>query len=392
MIQFLTLFLGLFSGPHVVELRVAEPVAAVEVLLDGGVVGTIGAAPWELEIDFGSDLEPHQLVAVALDAAGREIDRTRRWVNVAVDTGTGDGDEERTAVAVVLAPETELPAVEAMQSWFVSAAGEPLRVVAVEQGAAEVVVVRDPAVQPFLEVLSEVILNDAPEETPAGKGQALRNAFVLAAGTRLRFISPRAVAPSTTSGPRNVFGISASRSVNEGLLRFLDRLEDTGFPSRLSDAVAIAGLELHAGARRRAVVLLTHGHSIDESLYAPAQVREYLRRLQVPVFVWSIGAETPLEAWGGGHYLGPGPKFRPSMPEPFIAAMAELQWHLGRQRMVYVGGLHRPQDVRLRLGDIAPPEGDKEMIAPEGLRLAGSRPPPAVAAATEAGRGKGRTR
>ncbi len=380
MIRFLTLFLGLFSGPQVVELRVAEPVAAVAVQLDGGAVATIDAAPWELEIDFGSDPEPHRLVAVARDAAGRELDRVAAWVNVAGGGGTDGDGEERTAVAVVLEPEAELPAIEAMQSWFAGAAGEPLRVVAVELGGAEVVVVRDPAAQPFLELLGKVFLAGAPEKTPAGKEHALRKAFVLDPGTSLRFLSPHAVPPSTISGPRNVFGISTRRPVRAGLLRFLDQFDDSGFASRLSDAVAIAGLELHASARRRAVVLLAHGDSADESLYTPAQVREYLKQLQVPVFVWSIEAETPLEAWGGGHYLGATPRARSSIPEPFAAAMVELRRHLGRQRTVYLAGRHRPQDVRLRLS----PEGK--------IRLAGSRPPPAVAAATVADRGEGRTR
>ncbi len=391
MIQFLTLFLGLFTGPHAVELRVAEPVAAVEVRLDGRALATLDAAPWELTIDYGSELAPHQLVAVARDASGRELDRVRRWINVSIDDDPGD---ERTAVAVVLSPAVELPAVEAMQAWFAGAAGEPLQVVAVERGAAEVVVVRDPAVHGFWRVVNE---NYAPDETAIDKQRALQRAYALGADTRLRFLSPRAVPPSKADGPRSVFGCSASTPMPGGLLDFVDDLGDTGLASRLSDAVAVAGLELHAGARRRAVVLLVHGDSVDESLYAPGQVREYLARLQVPVFVWSIEGELPLAAWGGGYSLGRVPEVRSCLrkqcepdgkyplrageiPVPVVDALTELRRHLGRQRIVYLAGRHRPQDVRLRSG--------------VGVRLASDAAArPAVSASADgAGRGEGKGR
>jgi hypothetical protein len=81
-IAFVTLFLGLALGPHAVELAVEGPVASVELLLDGAVAGRIEKPPWKGEIDFGSALVPHELVARALDAEGREIARTRQWVNL----------------------------------------------------------------------------------------------------------------------------------------------------------------------------------------------------------------------------------------------------------------------------------------------------------------------
>jgi hypothetical protein len=81
-IAFVTLFLGLALGPHPVELAVDGPVAAVELRLDGAVAGRIEKPPWKGEIDFGSALVPHELVARALDAEGREVARTRQWVNL----------------------------------------------------------------------------------------------------------------------------------------------------------------------------------------------------------------------------------------------------------------------------------------------------------------------
>lgn len=81
-IAFVTLFLGLALGPFPVELAVEGPVAAVELVLDGAVAGRIENPPWKGEIDFGSTLVPHELVARALDASGQEVARARQWVNL----------------------------------------------------------------------------------------------------------------------------------------------------------------------------------------------------------------------------------------------------------------------------------------------------------------------
>ena len=81
-IAFLTLFFGLITGPVPVELSVQEPVAAVEILLDGQRVGRLDGPPWKTQIDFGRELLPREVVARALDAEGREIGRARALANV----------------------------------------------------------------------------------------------------------------------------------------------------------------------------------------------------------------------------------------------------------------------------------------------------------------------
>jgi hypothetical protein len=80
-IAFLSLFFGLIRGPHPVELAVDGPVAAVELLVDGKSAQTIHA-PWKAEVDFGPDLQPHEIVARALDAEGHEIGRAQEWANL----------------------------------------------------------------------------------------------------------------------------------------------------------------------------------------------------------------------------------------------------------------------------------------------------------------------
>jgi len=80
-LAFLSLFFGLIRGPHPVELAVDGPVAAVELLLDGKSVQKL-QAPWKTEVDFGPDLQPHEIVARALDSEGHEIGRVQEWANL----------------------------------------------------------------------------------------------------------------------------------------------------------------------------------------------------------------------------------------------------------------------------------------------------------------------
>jgi hypothetical protein len=81
-IAFLTLFLGLTSGKQPVAVAVRGPAAAVELLLDGTAVVRLGGPPWRTAIDLGPALEPHELVARALDAKGQEVARTRQVLNL----------------------------------------------------------------------------------------------------------------------------------------------------------------------------------------------------------------------------------------------------------------------------------------------------------------------
>ena len=82
MIAFVSLFLGLVVGIVPVTVLVEKPVAAVRYELDGKPVGRVERAPWTLPLDFGAELVPHELVAHALDAAGKEIGVARQFVNL----------------------------------------------------------------------------------------------------------------------------------------------------------------------------------------------------------------------------------------------------------------------------------------------------------------------
>ncbi|MFL6259733.1 MAG: hypothetical protein ACJ76Y_08480 [Thermoanaerobaculia bacterium] len=82
MIAFVTLLLGLISGIYPIEVTVGGPVAAVEFTLDGASAGRLEHPPWVQKINLGADILPHQLVAHALDAQGKEIASATQWINM----------------------------------------------------------------------------------------------------------------------------------------------------------------------------------------------------------------------------------------------------------------------------------------------------------------------
>jgi hypothetical protein len=80
-IEILTVFLGLVIGPHPVELAVDPSVAAVNLRLDGAVAARLSERPWRVLVDFGPELVPHELEAVAIDAKGEIAGRVTREIN-----------------------------------------------------------------------------------------------------------------------------------------------------------------------------------------------------------------------------------------------------------------------------------------------------------------------
>lgn len=115
-VSFVSLFLGLTLGVHPVTVAVAPEVATVEVLLDGEPAGMAGpGGAWTVKIDFGDELAPRELVAVAFDAAGRELGRARQSINLPRPSaeaevliegaGTGQGAVARVSWESVKPPE-----------------------------------------------------------------------------------------------------------------------------------------------------------------------------------------------------------------------------------------------------------------------------------------------
>lgn len=81
-VVFLSLFLGLMGGPHMVDLQVGSEVRSIRMLLDNRPVAVLQQPPWRATVDFGSSIVPAELVAIGYDATGAEVARAKQLVNV----------------------------------------------------------------------------------------------------------------------------------------------------------------------------------------------------------------------------------------------------------------------------------------------------------------------
>ena len=108
MIEFATLFLGLILGPQHVRFFAHESVAAIEISLDHQVVGHLHHPPWQLAVDFGEELAPHVLEAVAFGASGTEIGRVDQWINTST---------QQARVSILIDRSTEGQGMQARVAW-----------------------------------------------------------------------------------------------------------------------------------------------------------------------------------------------------------------------------------------------------------------------------------
>jgi hypothetical protein len=251
-----------------------------------------------------------------------------------------------------------------MAGWF-RAGGAELTPVAVEEGPGEVVVVMDRAAQEDLRALAGrwapgsagaavVVDPRAPlatpglrqvRPTPAAALATLRHSMRLGEGQALRFLWPFSRSQEGQRVRHDLFARSEDHPpAHGGVLWLLAAAQQPPFArdeQRLADAVAVAGMSAAARGRRRAVVLVLSDDPADASQLSPAAVRAYLDRLGVPLFVWSVGevSDAVAGAWG---------EVRPVRRQAwFRDAVDELSGALALQRIVWLEGLHLPQEVAL---------------------------------------------
>jgi hypothetical protein len=428
-LTFLSLFFGLIAGPYPVELAVTGPVQRVELLVDGQSVQTLQAPPWKTKIDFGKDLQPHEIVARALDAKGNELARAQEWANlphsltkvdimleesklgapkaarvvwtdlkgekpratlltfdgvpvtldaagravlpphdtrlvhvltaeVALPSGRLASKEiayggeygsevstELTAVPVRMR-QGKLPPAGQLGGWL-TAGGRPLSVAAVEEGPAQLYVVRSPGTFNALWNLGK------PNETKKKLRAEIDWSYLTLAGkdaVRLVFPFSKRFEGSGEEEEdlTDLFLISTDYYTRDrGFpLLLLTAAHDVG-PGRgsrirFSDAVAVAALEATRENRRRAVLLVVSSEEKDQSRYDAATIRRYLAALRVPLIVWCLGEPEPgsaAAAWGNVEVL----KDEKDLQRAFRA----LREALDSQRIVMVDGRLLPQSISL---------------------------------------------
>ena len=417
-ISFTSLFLGLITGIHPVEVAVAKPVVAVELRLDGRTVGVMRQAPWNIPCDFGKTLRPHRIEVVALDAAGTALASSDQWVNMprrdaeaeivltrddrgvpveariawdslqfkeprgieaaldgsplkanapgrfrlplfeegrlhlltakvefprgivaTAEVAVGGVDQqaaaELTAVPIEMKEGTSIPEPASLEGALL-AGGAPRRVVAIEDGPADVVIVCDARSGRSLKRLE-------------GRNEYLRlprDAGALGDDdeVRLMLTTPRPV--QSRGRTAALFDLSQRFTISDGgvprlLMTLVPGMVESGRQS-IADAVAIAGIEATRDNRRRAVVLVLGSGKDDRNSYAIPAVRDYLESLRVPLCVWSVLApdsKKTVTSWG--------PAEDASTAEAMDAAVGRLRAALSLQRIVWIEGRHLPSDITL---------------------------------------------
>ena len=423
MIEFATLFLGLVFGSQQVDFLVHERVDSIEVHLDHQVVGLLGEPPWQLTVDFGDELAPHVLLAVALDEKGAELDRIEQWVNVFTEQTevsvlvsprpeggfqaqvawesvaerrepesfrveldgepiqiedpkqfdlpgvdrerthilrvelrfsdsletvaetvfggpySGEVATELTAVPVVLDGRKKLPPLEDMKGWFLEAE-KPLTVRAVEDGQAEILVVRDLAtIEAMRKLRPRAVRQQASRRSPVvildpplRKDHSIRFLTPVARSIEREGYRYQLFPPLGPFSRDDVSFLQLFSSVTQGA----DEIQE----QRITDAVAVAGMVAARSGRRRAVILIAGADSPDRSQLAPAKVIRFLRRLRVPLVVWTpVKGRKEVEVWG--------PSENVTNRQGLVAAYKTLSKQLDQQRIVWLEGLRLPQRITL---------------------------------------------
>jgi hypothetical protein len=233
-----------------------------------------------------------------------------------------------------------LPPAEKLAGWL-TAAGAPLPVAAVEEGPAQLYVVRS--------------ASDVKEMGTKGLGAGKKHVWRARFGPeqQARLLLPFSRRFEASGETTDLFDISPSFGTDEGFPFLLERLGPFGAPPwmppgklgterRIADAVAVAAQEAVRENRRRAILLVLSGNEKDEGLYDAARVRPFLAALRVPLFVWCLEDPTPgspSAAWGECVNV--------TSARNLLRGMDEIREELDAQRIIMVDGRHLPQSIAL---------------------------------------------
>lgn len=373
-----------YNGDHKEVARARQLVnlsrrpAETAVVLNGGKDGegvkarlswnsVVGAEPVSITVSFdGQTLDVADPFSIplpdfdpkALHFLRAELDFSSTVSSVAEITFGGSYTDrintELTAVPIMLEETGELPAPRDLRGVF-RKQDQALTVVASEKGFAEVIIVRDERARRGLGQLGRTSRRELKKRARYGiSGDITRNSLrmrmALQQDLRVRFLWPFSQLQERDHFSIDVFSPSQEFTAEDGGFYWL--LTRTTPPSRdlekqrLSDAVAAAGMLVARRNRRRAVLLLLGDKLGDSSQFRPSQVTGYLRSLRVPLFVWSTegGNDLLSSTWGAVTEI--------SSMRDLERAISQLYRELDRQRMVWLDGVHLPQEIELASAEL----------------------------------------
>lgn len=267
---------------------------------------------------------------------------------------------ELTGAPIRLEGRKKLPPLGEMQKWF-SISGEPLEVSAVEEGRADIIVVRDLATTGTFREMAVQRRSATPDDTAqVSQNRIVRGLDIessrdalLKKDHELRFVTPVARQIERQGYRYQLFPPSPRFSRQHGSLSWLfaSILPRAADPQqqRLADAVAVAGMEAAKSGRRRIVLLIVGPDPVDHSRLSPSAALGFLRQLRVPIVVWTPDRRADKEGvWGATVQI--------SSRQKLVGAYKALSKQLDGQRIVWLNGLHLPQQISLA-------------AAAEGIRL-----------------------
>lgn len=348
-------------GRTVQHLNVPRPRVAAEVLLEEWVEGTptVARLVWH-----SAELVKPERVSVSVD--GQELQTTdlnrielpelspdavhfmtaeipfpnQEVASAEVIFGGTYGSSVETEITAVplVVTKRRIRSLEATRGWLQHINGAELQIVAVEDGPAEVAVVReDEAIGPLARI--DAALRRARDFSY----KKLR----LERRDRLRFVSAKPSSAAHATIQYDIFPISRAFSPRDGalpgLLAGVVFTGDNTPAPRLTDAIAIAGRHVVQSQKRRAVVAVTSDCAHVGGRYSPEAVRSYLSELHVPLRVWQVArvaradrdkglCRNAEEIYSAKKYSG---------------AVRRLRAELGDQRMVWVQGRPLPREITL---------------------------------------------
>jgi hypothetical protein len=303
--------------------------------------------------------EKPSALRAALDGQPLVVDPSGKIALPAADRGRGTlltaeiefpGGARSSAAAVLGVPQDEKAAGQltavpvrlkggaAAAGRYLLAGGRPATVVAVEDGQAELVVVRP-------------LVSDSARAA-GGARPPLRTDLSLP-GTRLRIVWPFAHASSASypgmSSDAILFEVTPAIEAGEGGLFWLltapkHPLAPVNPPLRWADATAMAGQAAYACGCRRAVLLVLSSDSPDWGKNPAERVERYLEKLRVPLKVWSL--EKP-KVWAADGWSAVEDA---STNSSMRAALRRLQKELESQTIVWIEGDWMPQEITLAPG------------------------------------------
>lgn len=307
---------------------------SVEARFNGRPVGVSGDGRVRLP-----SYDPEEIQVLEADLRFEDGARYRAELGFGARLGYG-ADADLTGVSVV-SRRRSLPDLTEMADWFL-VYGQTARVLGAEKSPARLVFVVDRTALPSLHELA------AFGSALTTSGTALRR------GERVRFVFPDVRLPDENGADTRLFSISQEFTPDDGSISWLlTRIAapPSSGPRRVTDAVAVAGVQAAAESRPRAVVLVLGYEADDVSAYSVPEVRRFLRELRVPLYVWWTGRPTTVNvsedrrsltvstAWGKADDIS-------SLPR-LTNQVEELRSRLEAQHTVWVEGRHLPSTIEL---------------------------------------------